>query len=360
MLALRASTNKSNNFVNYRRLVIARRPGTTWLNKAGAMVGLCRLCQKEADLQFGHIFPRFAVKWLKKTSATGFLRTTGSSEREQDSEREYLMCAACEQILSKDEKVFSEQIFIPYHERGETVFEYGPWLGRFLAGLHFKVINCRSLDSGPKNVTEIIDATKMELRNFLLGQSDKSGRAEFHLFFGDVVQDANYEVPSKFNWYMSRSLDASLVSNLSGTVGVYAKFLKIMTFSFLTPRNTVSERWEGTQIFEKGTLKTPQEIESKGLGSFITDRVKAVARAIAELPPKENERIAKSAIGNPERALASESYRTYLADKALRQRLEERAAQARLASPAGRMKGRDRNSPCRCGSGKKFKKCHGG
>jgi hypothetical protein len=323
------------------------------------MVGLCQLCQKEADLQYGHTFPRFTVKWLKKTSATGFLRTTVSSEREQDSEREYMMCAACEQILSKDEKLFAEQIFIPYHERGEKVFEYGPWLRRFLAGLHFKVINCRSLDSG-KNVSEIIEATKIELRDFLLGQTDTPGRAEFHLFFGDVVQDANYEVPPKMNWYMSRSLDASLVSNLSGTVGVYAKLLKILTFSFLTPRNAVSERWEGTQIFEKGTLKTPQEIESKGLGPFLTERIKAVAKAIAELPPAENERIAKSAIANPKRALASESYQTYLADKALQQRLEERAVEARIAFPAGKMKGRDRNLPCGCGSGKKFKKCHGG
>lgn len=324
-----------------------------------AMLGLCRLCQKQAELQLGHIFPRFAVKWLKQTSATGFLRNTGSFERKQDSERQYLMCADCEQILSKDEKSFCERIFIPYQQRKETAFEYGPWLGRFLAGLHWKVILSRSSDSGPRNATEVFKVAENEMRSYLLGQSKTSGRAEFHLFFGDEVQGANYNVPPKINWYMSRSLDADLVSNHSGTVGVYAKFLKMMTFSFLTPRNTTSERWKGTQVFETGILRTPQSIESKGLGPFLTDRANAVARSISELPHREKERIARTVRANPKRALASESYPTYLADKALRHRIHGLAAPTGFAPSRRKMKGRDRNSPCECGSGKKFKKCHG-
>jgi hypothetical protein len=42
--------------------------------------------------------------------------------------------------LSKDEKTFCEKIFIPYHEQGQSVFTYGPWLKRFIIGLHWKVL----------------------------------------------------------------------------------------------------------------------------------------------------------------------------------------------------------------------------
>jgi hypothetical protein len=323
------------------------------------MVGSCRLCGKEAELQFGHIFPRFAVNWLKKTSATGFLRNSLTAQRQQDSERAYLMCRDCEQILSKDEKTFAEKIFIPYHEKNVTEFEYGTWLTRFLAGLHWKTLLCRTSDSSPVTAKDTFDAVESELRLFLVGKAKTVGRAEFHIFLGDVIRDANFKIAPKLNWYINRTLDADRISNKLGTLGIYAKFLKVMTFAFLTARDPVSESWQGTQVAENGILRTPQNIESKGLGPFLTDRATAVAKAVSELPSREKERIERAARANPERVRRSEGLQVYLADRKLAERIETREAVNRATYPLHRVKGRDRNQPCPCGSGEKAKKCHG-
>ena len=37
-------------------------------------LGTCALCGQQKDLRKSHIVPRFVGKWLKSTSATGFLR----------------------------------------------------------------------------------------------------------------------------------------------------------------------------------------------------------------------------------------------------------------------------------------------
>src|SRR3989442_232905 len=63
-----------------------------------------------------------------------------SKVRVQETKRVYLLCADCEQILGRDEKIFCEKIFIPYHEKNQQRFEYGSWMRRFIVGLHWKVL----------------------------------------------------------------------------------------------------------------------------------------------------------------------------------------------------------------------------
>src|SRR6266851_967267 len=104
------------------------------------MQGTCKLCGQQKELQYSHIVPAFAVRWLKATSLTGYLKTPKSKVHQQETKRIYLLCSDCEQLLGKDEKTFCEKIFIPYHEQKQSVFTYGPWLKRFIIGLHWKVL----------------------------------------------------------------------------------------------------------------------------------------------------------------------------------------------------------------------------
>jgi hypothetical protein len=101
---------------------------------------ICRLCSGNAKLKLSHIFPRFAVKYLKESSSTGYLRGLASGRRVQETRRLNLLCESCEQLLSNDERVFCEQIFIPLHKQNKGSFDYDKWLIRFLVGLHWKVL----------------------------------------------------------------------------------------------------------------------------------------------------------------------------------------------------------------------------
>jgi hypothetical protein len=63
------------------------------------MQGICKLCGQQKELRYGHIVPAFAVRWLKQTSLTGYLKTFKSKVRVQETKRVYLLCADCEQIV---------------------------------------------------------------------------------------------------------------------------------------------------------------------------------------------------------------------------------------------------------------------
>jgi hypothetical protein len=98
--------------------------------------GVCALCRAEARLCKSHMVPKFAVRWLKKTSATGFLRKPlDPNLRRQDADKTRLFCQRCEWLLSLDEKRFRGVIFGPLHQRTADRFDYGPWLLRFAVSM---------------------------------------------------------------------------------------------------------------------------------------------------------------------------------------------------------------------------------
>ena len=316
------------------------------------MLRTCKLCGREADLRLSHIFPRFAVKWLKETSATGFLRSLTSRKRQQEVKREYLLCENCEQLLSRDEKLFRETIFIPYHEGKQTVFEYGPWLNRFLVGFHWRVLVARDPGPYPAWANAVYDETTEHWKQYLIGATGNAGRAEFHIFFADVIKNSTGPLPDKINLYFARGFDATPTFNEAGAAGVYAKLIKIMSFAFLTPRDPEKEKWVGTQVNDKGVLRVPQRIETVSVGGFLEERARLVESASSTLTPRQFRKLLERAETEPEVVFGSDSYRTHLADLELRRKMLE-------AGFAAVMSGRDRNKPCPCGSGIKFKKCCG-
>jgi len=62
---------------------------------------ICALCNDCAPLMKSHIVPKFTSEWLKRTSATGYLReAVQPNKRKQDFTTFRLLCANCEGIFS--------------------------------------------------------------------------------------------------------------------------------------------------------------------------------------------------------------------------------------------------------------------
>jgi hypothetical protein len=148
----------------------------------------------------------------------------------------------------------------------------------------------RSPYEGLEQTKKIIWDAESELWLFLLGHRETPGRAEFHVVLTDEIREANYLASPRLNAYMSRTLDGDCLANETGTVGVYAKILKVVSLVFLTAPDPAKERWEGTRVFEQGTLRTPQHVESESLIPFIKQRTAVIEKAIAALPAREQER----------------------------------------------------------------------
>lgn len=85
---------------------------------------VCKLCLQNKPLADSHIIPKFAGKWLKETSATGYLRTAENPNvRKQDLPTEKLLCYDCEGLLSLWEKAFANEVFLPFLENKKTRFK---------------------------------------------------------------------------------------------------------------------------------------------------------------------------------------------------------------------------------------------
>ena len=73
--------------------------------------GICRLCQKNAQLKMSHFIPKFVGEWVKKTSITGYIRDSNEvHKRAQDIAKEYWLCAECEGLFSDWEGSFAKEI----------------------------------------------------------------------------------------------------------------------------------------------------------------------------------------------------------------------------------------------------------
>ena len=317
------------------------------------MQGICKLCGQQKTLRYSHIVPAFAVRWLKETSVTGYLKTLKSKVRVQETRRVHLLCDDCEQILGRDEKTFCEKLFVPYHEKNQQQFEYESWLRKFIVGLHWKVLVTKE-ETYPAKAEAAYKKAELEWRQFLLGQTKSPGEAEFHLFLSDFIQDSSHELPRKTIWYLTRGLDVTPMYSDAGLAGVYAMVVRTLTFSFINPK-VAPDKMIGTQIAESGVLKTPQTIQSS-LGSFILGRAKIIDQFPATITPRQKQKLMERARIEPETFLRSESARAFEADRSLKEKMQQRSVERKLMEP---MKGRERNSPCPCGSGKKYKKCHG-
>jgi hypothetical protein len=101
----------------------------------------CRLCGATTELQESHILPGFVFRWMKETSATGYLRFGQQPNlRVQDGVKLHLLCRHCEQRFNSWETEFANQIFHPMTQGKAVRASYGPWLLLFCASVSWRVL----------------------------------------------------------------------------------------------------------------------------------------------------------------------------------------------------------------------------
>ena len=101
----------------------------------------CSLCGNMKPLRMSHFIPKFVGRWMKKTSATGFLSNAEDmSRRVQDLSSAPLLCGDCELRFSKLESYFADIMFYPFHMKGQRVFDYDERLGLFALSLAWRTV----------------------------------------------------------------------------------------------------------------------------------------------------------------------------------------------------------------------------
>lgn len=286
------------------------------------MLETCSLCGRKKELNASHIIPKFVGKWLKTTSATGFMSSVKEPrQRIQDLPTRSLLCSDCEQRFSRLETYFSNQIFFPFHKKKIQFFEYDKRLELFVVSLSWRTLKT-SYDHWKKeepHLSPFVDKAEEDWRNFLLGKRQEIEPYENHILFLDYI-DKGANIPARFQWYTLRAIDATLAGN-KNRIFAYTKFPWMVFVTSIHP--TVMRGWKGTAVEQNGTILTPQRMEDGMFGQFLVGRALIVlGESSSQTPEWRKQRFIKTIARDPRRFLESGTLETMIAEND-RERMEK-------------------------------------
>ena len=320
------------------------------IGEAESMTNLpsvCALCGEAKPLMESHIFPRFVFAWMRRTGSQ-FLRQSGSpNTRRQDGPKDRLLCFECEQLFSRREKWFSEQVFIPYLDHSSRAMAYDESLYYFLVSVLWRVLK-RDLSEGDGNhwYQQPVLHAEAEWREYLLHGVAPTTFADIHVFLTDIGSPNKPQPIVNFNRYMARAVDGTIASS-SNTCFVYAKFSRFLVFGAITPFDQTL--FVNTKVNQSGgTLAIPQELLDGRIGEFLLDRARTQYQMTVTGMSDRQKQIIAEALGKElPRILNSDLGRSILADYGSE-------IDPLLLWPAV-----GHQEACPCGSGQSFGVCHG-
>lgn len=243
----------------------------------------CRLCKQPKVLRQSHIIPSFVIKWIKRTSATGHLRSLeNTNKRIQDGVKLPLLCDECESLFSGFEKTFSEKIFIPYVNDELDInsvaqgkikyFEYEEWLLKFTLSVQWRGL-VSSEYFGESNFPEFSNERnefEESVRRYLLNEQTSSGNNQSYIVFLQNLAAGYGYLPSNIspivNHYLLRSFDYTSLLNKK-EFALYFKLGPIAFFTSIIPmqRKKVAD----IRIQKRGKIKTAQHFDNRELAEFV-------------------------------------------------------------------------------------------
>jgi hypothetical protein len=286
---------------------------------AGARVGCCRMCGAEGPLDLGHIIPAFVYRWLKDSSATGFLRDGLTPNlRVQDGWRRYWFCRRCEDAMSRVERLFADNLFPLVVGDAPVPYAHGPWLSRFLASVVLRVL---MLYSEQDDAFEFFTAEQRALvpqalehwRAFVHGAADTPGSHDLHFLPTGVLAhyDGKFNLPPNFNRYLLLSTEMHVASNTAQAF-VYAKMGPALVFGLIQP--PPADQWVGTRVaLGDGHVGGKMGLSVSVL-EYLIDRAEKMHMASKQWSARQEEKIAQTMRANPQRTAASKTLRAIVAD----------------------------------------------
>jgi hypothetical protein len=301
-----------------------------------ASLAKCALCLQEKELLDSHIIPAFVFKWIKDTSATGFLRMAKNPNlRRQDGPKIKLLCKKCESLLNDYETLFANNIFHPYvktelDDYGIATgrikyFYHDDWLLRFIISLHWRFLFTKDYASHtyPTKFTKILDDIKEDWRQFVLKEKQYTGDCESHIiFFQNMASGTGFIPPNmndKINYYLLRATDGGRTSS-KNKLGVFSKIGPIAFFTAIKPNKL--KNTNDSRVHMRGKVKTAQHLSNPLLTHFFF-----IARPNEVMPKmgfseRQWVKIENAYKKNPERAEKSMTLKAVEGDNILKMRKE--------------------------------------
>lgn len=276
------------------------------------MLAPCRLCGQTEDLQESHILPAFVFKWLKETSATGFIRFGQEPNRRvQDGYKKPWLCISCERQLNGWETPFATNIFHPLNEDGSRRVLYREWLLKFCVSVSWRVLSMLREDAGLKHFSQDQRNTANQAletwSQFLFDKLPHPGRFEQHLLPVDAIAHFSGEdLPANINRYLLRTVDVDAVRG-EKTTFVYSKIGKFIILGFIDV--TYPKQWVGTKVHvREGVIGSPTYTLPQQFGDYLFEKALRFASANKMISDKQRQKIAETARKNMGRVTKSSAF----------------------------------------------------
>lgn len=163
------------------------------------VTGTCALCGENKSLSMSHIIPNFVFKWMKESSATGFLRSAENPEKRlQDFAKLPFLCLECEQLFSKFESYFAKQVFFPVLNKKIIQVSYDEKLLGFIISLSWRTLKKTYATNCTQHpwIKEHLDMAEKIWRDYLLGVRKDVLPYETYMLFMDSLPEILESPPS--------------------------------------------------------------------------------------------------------------------------------------------------------------------
>jgi hypothetical protein len=277
-------------------------------------VGRCRLCHVDGELQQSHILPAFLFRWVRETSANGYLRFGATPNlRVQDGLKRHWLCAGCEGVFSRSETAFAEKLFYPYVNGNYTIL-YEEWLLRFCVSVSWRVLTFYKEETqfaknhGPEALQRIAEA-ESTWRMFLLDKREHPGRFHQYILPFEAIgsiSNPSMDLSSNLNRYLMRTIDTDLCRSQTSNF-VYCKLPRFAILGVIHEER--QNQWQGTKVRLKRGLIEPQRYTLPAVFfEYLNGKSRREVELLRSISPRQHERIEQSFRDNAERFVGTDAF----------------------------------------------------
>lgn len=281
------------------------------------MSNTCRLCGNNAPLLKSHIIPKFIFDWVKKTSATDYVRFNQNIDMpEQDGLKLSWLCSKCEQIISTYEKYFADRVFYPLHENAARI-TYNNGLLKFAASIAWRILQYKIELNQTENFNEkLIRASNQALirwHDYLFNKTKNPGNYELHFYNYLGIISSIKSLPNNIHRYLHRDTGFNLY-RIGEVALVYIKLPGFIIIGYISlPKNNIE--FKKTRIcVTSGTIEPMIYQAPIELWEIIKDEAQKAEEYQKSISDRQKTKINEKYKQNLQRASESETIKALTKD----------------------------------------------
>jgi len=259
----------------------------------------CALCGADTGLELSHIIPKMAIRTLKKTAISGIRSTESPNKSVQDSEKHYMLCGNCEDLFSKNETWFANNLFHPYLKKEKTLFNYDERLAYFITSVNWRSLYLDILDFVENNVIgidalECLISSEKVMNDYLQNKRSDLGSIENHIFFFDEIQELSGDIGeiSKLRPHASFHRGITSFTSCYEEQKTYGTISNMMGIVLITLYNKgKEEKWENSKVINGiGSIEARNQNIKSAMGNdfiYIMRTAQEASESMSEAQQKK-------------------------------------------------------------------------